>query len=56
MNGPVTEFYTLRDVHAGEELCISYIEENDEAQKRRKALKHWFFECACKKCTVELQV
>lgn len=56
MNGRFTEFYTLHDVHAGEELCISYIKENDEAQKRRKALKRWFFECACKKCTVELQV
>ncbi|KXN89179.1 putative lysine methyltransferase SET6 [Leucoagaricus sp. SymC.cos] len=52
--GRAMEYYALRDVEAGEELCISYVENNDEVMKRRDALKEWFFECACKKCKAEL--
>lgn len=50
------DYYTLRDVRPGEELCISYVEEKDEVINRREALKEWFFKCACKKCEADLRV
>jgi len=42
------EFYTLRDVRPGEELCISYISELDE--DRNRLFQDWFFQCRCKRC------
>lgn len=48
------EFYTTRDVEAGEELCISYVEELDPVEKRQLRLKEWwFFECTCRRCRDE---
>jgi SET and MYND domain-containing protein len=50
------EYYTLRDVEEGEELCISYVENDDDVRKRQESLKEWFFECACRKCETEMGV
>lgn len=48
-------FKTLRDIAAGEELCINYgytLEETVEV--RRKDLQEWFFECSCEQCEKEV--
>lgn len=49
------QFALARDVHEGEELCISYIGESElgtmGAEERRKALKDaWGFDCVCARC------
>ncbi len=54
-NGRVMEYYTLRDVSEGEELCISYIDNKEDVVKRREVLRDWFFDCRCGKCEMELQ-
>ncbi|KAF8884415.1 hypothetical protein CPB84DRAFT_1685879, partial [Gymnopilus junonius] len=50
------QFYTLRDVSPGEELCISYIDEDSHHAKERgeQLKKDWFFVCGCARCTAEL--
>eukprot|EP00124_Ichthyophonus_hoferi_P003805 Ihof_evm1s356 gene=Ihof_evmTU1s356 len=35
----------LKDINEGDELCISYIEENDSLETRRAVLKDYLFEC-----------
>ena len=46
----------VREVLAGEELTISYVNENLPVEKRRKKLKDFFgFDCMCEKCLEELQ-
>ncbi|KAF9447360.1 SET domain-containing protein [Macrolepiota fuliginosa MF-IS2] len=52
--GRVMEYYALRDVCAGEELCISYVDNDEGVDQRRKALREWFFACGCLKCKTEL--
>lgn len=52
--GRMMEYYALRDVDTGEELCISYVDDNESVTKRREALKEWFFDCGCLKCRKEL--
>ncbi|RDB26111.1 putative protein lysine methyltransferase SET6 [Hypsizygus marmoreus] len=48
-------FYTTRDVEAGEELCINYVDVKDEVAQRRAELSaNWYFDCACKRCHEEL--
>lgn len=44
---------TLRAIAAGEEITISYIDENDSAdlEERRAALRDYGFVCDCAKCT-----
>ncbi|KIY72319.1 SET domain-containing protein [Cylindrobasidium torrendii FP15055 ss-10] len=50
-DGRALAFRTLRDVAAGEELCISYVEETDSWEKRQARLQEWwFFSCQCAKC------
>jgi len=50
-------FYTLRDVHPGEELCIAYIDETASLTERLESLqKDWFFACRCMKCSQEMEV
>ncbi|GLB40955.1 putative SET (Su(var)3-9, Enhancer-of-zeste, Trithorax) domain containing protein [Lyophyllum shimeji] len=50
-------FRTTRDVEAGEELCINYIDVTDPVATRRKELsRNWYFECACKRCHEELGI
>ena len=52
--GRMWEFWALRDVEEGEELCITYLggdEETLELNERRKRLKdEWSFDCCCTKC------
>lgn len=44
----------LRDIDAGEELCISYIEERMSFPKRQEQLyEHYLFECGCPLCMAE---
>ena len=48
------EFYTTRDVEAGEELCTNYIdvsEESTEAARNMELMREWFFTCMCKRCS-----
>jgi SET domain-containing protein len=48
-------FITTRDVNAGEELCISYVDVKDDVVVRRSELpRNWYFDCACKRCEEEL--
>lgn len=48
------EFTADRDILPGEELCISYgIDKDDALQERRDALKEWFFVCGCTRCEEE---
>ena len=46
-------FIALRDIAADEELCISYIENEDNLTKkeRQDALKDYLFTCTCSKCS-----
>jgi len=51
-------FITSRDVRESEELCISYIGENElktmDTGERQAYLKHsWGFDCACTRCVRE---
>ncbi|PPQ81308.1 hypothetical protein CVT26_015195 [Gymnopilus dilepis] len=48
-------FYTLRDVSPGEELCISYIDEESLSVKERRdhLERDWFFVCNCVRCLTE---
>eukprot|EP00668_Euglena_longa_P014544 GGOE01018534.1.p1 GENE.GGOE01018534.1~~GGOE01018534.1.p1 ORF type:complete len:437 (+),score=115.10 GGOE01018534.1:66-1376(+) len=44
-----------RDIRAGEELCISYIDEDmDVATRQTHLWHHYRFHCRCPKCTKEL--
>lgn len=48
-------FETLRDIAAGEELCINYGNfQNEEVEKRQLELQEWFFNCGCTKCQFEM--
>ncbi len=40
----------LKDIKAGEELCISYINEDMDYEGRVKALENYGFVCICEKC------
>ncbi len=47
-------FYAVRDIEAGEELCISYIDASDHVEKRREELaRDWYFTCLCRRCENE---
>ncbi|KAF8622301.1 hypothetical protein AX15_007112 [Amanita polypyramis BW_CC] len=49
-------FYAIRDVMPGEELCISYIHEADPVPQRRAELKEeWYFDCTCGRCQREFK-
>ena len=44
----------LKDIPAGTELCISYIDEDADVEYRRSQLQnHYLFECMCDKCVRE---
>ncbi|KAK0199729.1 hypothetical protein DFS33DRAFT_1267930 [Desarmillaria ectypa] len=52
--GRSMQFYATRDIEAGEELCISYIDVNDPVEKRREELaSEWYFTCLCRRCENE---
>jgi hypothetical protein len=44
-----------RDVEEGEELTMSYIEEDEPYAVRQEQLRDYGFECRCQKCLVELE-
>ncbi|TFK50366.1 SET domain-containing protein [Heliocybe sulcata] len=50
-SGRVFSFLTTRPIEAGEELCISYGNVNDDVITRRKRLwDGWWFWCGCTRC------
>lgn len=47
-------FETTRQVAAGEELCISYVDTDQLLEQRRRDLRtSWFFTCSCSRCERE---
>ncbi|XP_006456201.1 hypothetical protein AGABI2DRAFT_211045 [Agaricus bisporus var. bisporus H97] len=52
--GRAIEYYAIKDIDTGEELCISYVETDQVVEKRKEALKEWFFDCGCGTCVAEL--
>jgi SET domain len=46
----------LRDLRAGEELTISYIDRHESRQERQRALANYGFQCQCRKCQQEDQL
>lgn len=52
--GRAFSFYTVKDVQAGEELCISYVSTDEGREERRRKLSEkWYFDCSCVKCENE---
>ena len=50
------DFYAIRDIMPGEEICIAYIDVDDPVLQRRTELKmEWYFDCACARCRRELE-
>ncbi|AGO09893.1 AaceriAAL097Cp [[Ashbya] aceris (nom. inval.)] len=50
-------FVLTSDVAAGEQLCIDYkgILDLPVVERRNILCSNWFFDCACERCTLELQ-
>lgn len=51
------EFYAIRDIKEGEELCISYLggDERLPLIERQAKLKHgWYFTCHCPQCVRDM--
>lgn len=54
MNEETLAVVTLRNIEAGEELCISYFDEQEPYGGRQQSLyEHYLFECECPKCFSE---
>ncbi|GIQ81654.1 hypothetical protein KIPB_002645, partial [Kipferlia bialata] len=53
-DGLKRDCYVLRDVKAGEELCVTYITDNDLPRRERQMslMDTWRFECACEVCSL----
>ncbi|KAJ9636272.1 Histone-lysine N-methyltransferase set-6 [Coniosporium apollinis] len=53
--GRCWDFSTVRDIRAGEQLCITYLSGDERVmntnQRRARLRMNWDFECACEKCT-----
>lgn len=48
------EFRTTREIVAGEELNINYIDTKADWKSRRKELlSGWYFDCKCSRCINE---
>ena len=45
--------YALRDIREGEQLCISYIDVEMDAESRQAALDNYGFTCRCEKCLAD---
>lgn len=43
----------LKDIQPGEEITISYIDEEESLEERRAALADYGFVCQCEKCIAE---
>lgn len=55
--GRAWEFYAMRDIKEGEELCISYLggDEQLPLDERQAKLKYgWYFSCRCCKCLEDM--
>ena len=53
-NNDTCSFVALRPIEAGEELCISYVDDNLTWQERHKVLENYYnFKCKCIRCTVQ---
>jgi SET domain-containing protein len=53
--GREIQFVTSREVHSGEELCISYGHTERAVEERRQVLQDcWGFDCNCNRCINEL--
>ncbi|KAF4609886.1 hypothetical protein D9613_010691 [Agrocybe pediades] len=54
--GRAIQFRALRDILPGEEMCISYIDEDcpDPKERSRQLEQDWFFACCCSKCKRQL--
>ena len=53
--GRALQFYTTVDVGEGEELCINYVDVQEEVGERRgQLLDNWYFDCVCERCEKEL--
>jgi len=52
-NSSCIQAVTLRPIAPGEELCISYIEQEMPVQQRRKQLLEYGFHCICERCIAE---
>ena len=50
------QFYTLRDIQPGEELCISYSDAVSVKERLKDLERDWFFVCRCARCVHELEV
>lgn len=55
-NQVCNQFYAVKDIKKGEELCISYIPlHTEKVEERRQKLKFCFcFDCQCEKCIAQL--
>ncbi|CAA7257505.1 unnamed protein product [Cyclocybe aegerita] len=52
--GRAVVFYTIRDVCADEELCISYVDDAPVGERIAHLERDWFFSCRCAKCIQDL--
>ena len=54
-HGLVAEMHMMKQIDAGEELTISYIDESKSYKKRAKLLRDYGFSCTCIKCDNQRQ-
>jgi hypothetical protein len=41
----------VKEIRLGDEVCISYIDEHEDFNKRKSELREYGFSCACSKCS-----
>ncbi|KAJ0394190.1 hypothetical protein ATCC90586_005134 [Pythium insidiosum] len=46
----------VRDIQRGEELCICYVDVDQDVQQREASLREYQFRCFCRRCTSERRV
>ena len=52
LGGPNQSVRAIRDIAAGEELCISYVDlAHATAERQGHLLRQYGFQCACDRCT-----
>lgn len=53
--GRALEFYAMRNIATGEELCTTYVDVDEPASQRCAELREqWYFNCVCVRCRREL--
>lgn len=50
------QFYALKDIVAGEEICISYSDGISVEERMRQLERGWFFVCGCTRCVQDLEL